>query len=663
MPLIGYSKEGISHSNSLILTGRQPKFRLHWYMKNLKPIVTSHWLPITGMIVMIILVAISYSNISGHQFLNWDDIDYIRKNNRIKSFTIDNTIWMFSDFSMANWHPLTWLSYTFNYVIWKTDPIPYKVTNIILHTINCILVYALTLKILTHVKNNFNSPNTSKFYLLTYKELQYASIFAAIIFGIHPLHVESVTWISERKDVLYSLFFLVTLLFYIKHKETDKDRKWLIASIFMFLFSLMSKPMSVTTPLILILIDIYPLNVLRNNFSIKKAVKILIPNKTTYLILSFLVTLITLLTQSAGIQGSEKLALDSRLINACMSILQYIYHFFWPVNLSTFYSFHPWSTDPNIYSLVPIFVVFAITGWFIFLATKRKIYFPLVGWLYFIITLLPVLGIVKVGAQAAADRYTYMPLLSLFIVASAYVAIFFHSILVKKIQLIAGIMVIASLTFTLTNLTYRQQDHWKNSDSIWEKAISYSPGTAAIPYSNRGSNYYRRGEFRAAVLEFSKALAILPGDIINMEKLGKTYELMKEDTLAIDTYKSIITSHPEHPVGYIRLGDLFYRMQRVEEAKHLYNKAFQLFPTLPATLQRSALVDYFDNNYESAEEKINYLLKIRPNHTGSLQLLAKIKMNTAQYDEAKIIAQQLLAKNPDDSLAIELLAQIESIEN
>jgi len=627
--------------------------------------MATHRIPIIGILMAAVLITIAYSNISGHKFLNWDDVEYVLKNNRIKSFSLDNLLWMFGDFSMANWHPLTWLTYTFNYAIWGGNPIPFKITNIILHTLNSILVYFLTFKILTNVKNNFHATTNSlfSFALLDNKDLQYAAVLAAILFGIHPLHVESVTWISERKDVLYSFFLLLTILFYINHREKSDCRKWLIASIVMFLLSLMSKPMSVTTPLILLLIDIYPLNVLANQSSLGKKIKILLPNKTTYILLSTLVSIITILTQRAGIQGSEQLTIDSRFINACMSILQYTYHYFWPFNLSTFYSFHPWSTDPNIYSLFPVAIVFCLTLWFIYLAVAKKILFPIIGWLYFIISLLPVIGIVKVGAQAAADRYTYMPLLSFIVINASAIVMLYRINQDHKLFEIFVISTVAGLFSILTYITYQQNNYWKDDESLWTRAIAYSPGTAATPYNNLGAMYFRRGESRSAILEFNKALAIEPNNLTTMEQIGKAYQIMREDAFAIDAYKQLITIYPEHPIGYIRLGDFFYSKHQVDKAKELYTKAFIIMPSLPSTLQRSALVDYLEYNYEASERKLNYVLKLSPDNIGSLQLLAKVKFGLKQYDEANKIANKLLEINPKDTLAFELLQQTNSLVN
>jgi len=617
--------------------------------------INKHRLTVIWLAVTLVLIAISYSGITSQKILNWDDTDYLLKNGKIRSFSLDNIIWMFSDFSMANWHPLTWLSYTFNYSIWGNNATAYKAINVVLHSLNSILVYFLTYKILLLVRNNYHSNTTSVFAKFTDKDLLIGSLFCATLFAIHPLHVESVSWISERKDVLYSLFFLLTFLTYIKYKESNKKSNWFIISVVMFLCSLMSKPMAVTMPVLLILIDIYPLRTLKDKRSAKEIFSALFDRKITFILLAFLVSSIAILTQKSGIQDTEHLAIDSRIINACLSILLYIYNYAFPVNLSTYYSFHPWSTDPNIFSILPVATVGLVTLGFIYLAIRKKIFFPIIAWLYFIISLLPVIGIIKVGGQAAADRYTYLPLLSAFILTGAFAALLHNYVCNSKIKVIASSFIAATLIASFSYLTYEQNKHWTDDYSLWIRAINYSPGLSAIPYNNLGAMYFRQGESRSAIVQFNKALAIQPNDLLTMVRIGKAYELMREEAFAINAYNNVINAHPKHPTAYIRLGDLFYRKKLVDKAKMYYSKAFELYPTAPSTLQRSALVDFMNKDYDSAEEKLKYLQQISPNNRGGLQLLAKIMINTGRINEAKTIATTLLAKHRKDNFAKEIL--------
>lgn len=618
-----------------------------------------HTTSIVGYILIVFFICIAYSNITIQNFLEWDDTHYVLTNQHIQSFTIKNILWMFTDFSMGNWHPVTWLSYVINYILWGDNPLPYKIINIVIHILNSALVYIISFRLLKHVKNSYHSNLGSALYDVSNNELQYASIFVGILFSIHPLHVESVSWISERKDVLYSFFFLLTIICYLNYKEEHLNKKWFILSIIMFLLSLGSKSMSVTTPAILVLIDIYPLNLVKKNNSLKDSLKLLFHDKITFILLAILVSLIALLTQTGAIKSAGILSLDSRIINACMSIFQYLFHFLYPANLSTFYSFQPWAKDPNIFSAIPIFAFVVITGFFIYLAKSKKVYFPFVCWLYFIIALLPVIGIVKVGGQASADRYTYMPLLSAYVVFAAFVAIIWHKAQIKLYHKYTVLVVLFSWIVLLTHFTYLQNAYWKNDETLWMRAISLDPGNSDMPYSNLGAIYINSRNTGAAIIALNKSIDIQPLNSGALLRLGQAYELMGKDKQAMYAYKKIIRTLPNDATGYVSLGDFYYRHQNIDEAKYFYKKAFTMVPNLPATLERSALVDFLDHNYKSAEIKLNYVLQLIPNDKGSMQILANTKLNMGQVDAAKDIAQNILAEYPNDTFAIQFLNDLD----
>ena len=627
-------------------------------MDQLATKIKEHSDSLVGFSLIIIFICIAYSNIPSQQFLEWDDTHYVLSNRHIQSFTLSNVIWMLTDFSMGNWHPLTWLSYAVNYAIWGDNPLPYKMINLLIHALNSVLVYFLTFRLLKHAKHFFHTSPSSGLYDISDNELKFASIFIGILFSVHPLHVESVSWISERKDVLYSLFCLLTIICYLKHKE-EKDKRWYITSIVMYLMSLSSKSMSVTLPAVLILLDIYPLRTIADISSVKHKIKELLHNKTTYILLSFLVSLIAILTQKSAIQAAEILPLESRLINAFMSIFQYLYRFLIPDNLSTFYSFHPWATDPNFFSILPVAAFIATTGILIFLANKKQIYFPIVAWLYFIITLLPVIGLIKVGGQASADRYTYMPLLSIYVVFASVVAIALHRSKQKIYQKYTLLALLLAWLASLTYLTNVQNTYWRDDKTLWTRAIDLEPGISAMPYSNLGANYINSKNLRAAIVPLNKSIDIQPKNSTALQRLGKAYELMAKDKMAMFAYKKIIETLPTDATGYVVLGDFYYRKNKVDQAKILYNKAFEIIPNIPATLQRSALVDFLEHDYNSAEKKLTFVLQMMPNDIGSMQILANTKLNMGKVDEARKIAQTIRQKNPSNSFAIQFLNDLE----
>lgn len=612
-----------------------------------------------GFVAICILTFFSYSNIESHTFLNWDDITYILNNDHIQEFNTANLYWMFTNYEQGNWHPITWLSFTANFELWGQNPVAFKLVNISIHALNSCLVFFLTYLLLYAAKTRFHAETATTFGQLSEFELNIAAFFAALLFAVHPTHVESVTWIVERKDVLSALFFLATLVSYTKYRLNDNHPRWLTLALVFFLCSLMSKPMAVTIPAVLIILDIYPLKAVRmENFRFE-TVKSLLSNKMSFILLALVVSMITIITQRAGIHALESAPIDTRLINACMSIILYLYNFLIPTDLSPFYPFHPWSLQPNLFSFIPVAGFLAVTGYFLYLF-KKKTYFPLAAWLYMIVTLLPVIGIVKVGFQAAADRYTYIPLLSVFVVTGAGVALLLHYAKQFRFGLHATASLCVIVLLLFSHLTYRQNDVWESDIVLWTTVNSKYPGQAAVSYSNLGTHYYGNGDFNKAVQYFGMSLGIEPDNIDTLEKIAKAYEQAQNDALARFYYESIIKVVPETPKGYVLLGDFYYRRQQLEQAKSLYSTAFSIAPQYEVTLLRGALVDYLNGAYQDSEKKLEYALTLSPEYFSALQLSALVATKLGNTSKARTIASKILTLKGDKSLAQELLTTIDN---
>jgi Tfp pilus assembly protein PilF len=620
----------------------------------------NHKLVLLGFIAIAIATIAAYWDIVHHEFLQWDDMLYIHNNKYIQSLSIENLYWMFTNYDVGNWHPLTWLTLAIDFEIWGYNPVAFKFVNVFIHIFNSLLVYYLTYTLLQLAQRNHHADANGLFSRVRASELSIASLLTAMLFAIHPQHVESVSWIAERKEVLCGLFFLATILAYLKYKATN-NKKWLTISTIMFFCSLMAKPMAVTIPLVLILVDIYPLKTVSTTKSFKQNIKLLYENKLIFFLLSAFVALITLFTQRHGIQGSEYLPLDSRLINACMAIILYIYKFFWPANLSPFYPFHNWSLEPGIFSIIPVLAIVSITATLLALI-RKNIYFPAISALYILITLLPVIGIIKVGSQAAADRYTYLSLLSLFVILGGGLSMVIHFLKEKILAKTAFVMVTVTVIITFGIFTFKQNEIWKTDQTLWDEAIQQYPGTADRAYSNLGEVHLNKGNYPQAINNFHKALAIQPENSFILEKTGKAYQRLNNDKLAAHYFKTITRIYPESSRGYLLLGDLFYSRKILDQAKNMYNKAFYLTPNAVPTLQRKALVDYLDGNLHSAMQKTDYLLAISPNSIGGLQLSAKIHLKANNLSKAAKIADKILDLKPDDSFATELLATINQIK-
>ena len=299
------------------------------------------------------------------------------------------------------------------------------------------------------------------------------------------------------------------------------------------------------------------------------------------------------------------------------------------------------------------------------------------------ISLLPVIGIVKVGYQAAADRYTYIPMIGFFIASAGGIAIILqHSgkfITLKYIILAAAFLSIASLT----TLTKQQNTYWENDEKLWSRAIELYPGLAGLAYSNMGTIRFRERNFSAALIDYNKSLSINNNDLTIMEKIGRTYEFMGKAGLALKQYQKIVDIFPDISYSYILLGDLQYRCLllrhrhllragRVAERQGARTRARERSrlrlrqadrARLPATLQRAALADFLDNKLTDANKKLEYLFMISPDNVGAMQLAAKIHLAMGNHEQAKSFAMKILSLRKNDAFATEILAHINQSAN
>ena len=373
----------------------------------------------------------------------WDDVLYVSENTLIRTLSISSLYEMLISFHASNWHPLTWLSLALDYSFWTLDPLGYHLTNILLHGLNVLLVFFVTIKLIVQAENALSSQ--SKQEPLTLNRFLIAAGTTALLFGLHPIHVESVVWVSERKDLLCTLFFLLTIFSYLKYTSSIIERKrWFIVCLSLFLLALMSKPMAVTLPLTLLLLDIYPLKrislypfrTLHNSSPFLE--------KIPFLTLSVVSSIITVLAQHTGgaIRTIERFPADARLLNALNSLVFYLQKILLPIKLVPFYPFPArvyWLDSEHFLSVIFVLTITASCLWSL---TQGK-HLLFIAWSYYVITLLPVLGIIQVGGQSAADRYTYLPSLGIFILMGVGISWVFENLAKLKRRIaIAGLVLI-----------------------------------------------------------------------------------------------------------------------------------------------------------------------------------------------------------------------------
>jgi tetratricopeptide (TPR) repeat protein len=466
-----------------------------------------------------------YWPVRNHEFLHYDDDVYVTKNPDVQSgLSWQGVKWAFTTGHASNWHPLTWLSLMLDCWLFGVKPGPMHIVNVFFHVANTILLFIVLSRMTKSV---------------------WQSAFIAGLFALHPLHVESVAWVAERKDVLSTLFWLLTMLAYTRYAERPSVGRYFLTLV-LFVLGLMSKPMLVTLPFVLLLLDYWPLGRLFNpKFS---AVRLLL-EKLPLLILSIVSSVITFIVQqrSGAVADSNRLLLDERVINAIVSYLTYIGKMIWPTGLAVLYP-HPGSTTPVSRAVIYGSILVLITIFFVCYCRRYK--YLIVGWLWYLGTLVPVIGIVQVGSQAMADRYTYVPLIGIFIIIAFGVTELLKEKPFGKIALgvLAGISLSACVVVTSNQLKY-----WKDSLLLFEHTLSVIESSSIMEnnYANILSNLGRPGE---AAAHLSEALKLLPNSPEIHNNYGNALREMGKLDEAIAQYKIAIKLDPDFTLAYYNLG-------------------------------------------------------------------------------------------------------------
>jgi len=468
-------------------------------------------------------------------FVNWDDTQYLLENRHIQSIDPDFLRWAFFDFYADNWHPLTWLSHAADYALWGWNPLGHHLTNVILHAVNTFLVVVLALRLVEagnarggraqepplQVSSRFTSQD-SRFPLI-------ASAVTGLLFGLHPIHVESVAWVSERKDLLCALFYLLAVLEYMSYMSHKTYRAYSLA-LFFFVLALMSKPMAVSLPVVLLILDWYPLR----SWSYKK-VTALFAEKLPFIILSIVSGVLTIMSQRSGNAIIFIYPLSARLFVAAESLFAYLGKMIWPVNLVPFYPYPENISFPLLTYVSVVALPFLITAACFAISKKHK--WLIAVWGYFVVTLIPVLGIVQVGGQSMADRYTYLPGLGPFFMVGLVAAWAFNKIDALKKQMIlfkaVPVAVIAVAVLSMAYLTFKQIQIWRSSIDLWSYVIEKEPGKVCRAYMNRSAAYDETGEYDKAIADYDTAVAIWPFDADVYYGRGKVFSKVRQFDKAV----------------------------------------------------------------------------------------------------------------------------------
>jgi len=567
---------------------------------------------------LILSTLLVFWQVRNFDFINYDDKAYIYENPHVlNGLTGNGVVWAFTTNYSANWHPLTWLSHMLDCELFGKNPCPMHLVNVAFHMANTLLLFII-----------FNRMT----------KCIWPSAFVAALFAIHPMHVESVAWIAERKDVLSTLFWLLTMLAYVRYVGKPSIGRYVIAIIF-FALGLMSKPMLVTLPFILLLIDYWPLNrFLNSKFSILNS----FIEKLPFLILSGISCVITFLVQRSGgaVKGIDELFLKDRIANACLSYARYTGKLFVPRNLAVFYPFDA-NRFPYWQIVLCALLLLSISVLVIYFGRKHR--YLLVGWFWFVGTLVPVIGLVQVGAQAYADRYTYIPYIGLFIMLAWGLPELLSGWRFRNIffGMAAPITLIA-----LGIGAYRYTSVWNNSTTLFSHAIEVTNNNS-LAHNNLGSFYLDNKRYQDAMESLKQAISINPGLTEAYANLGIAYEKLGRWQDAIENYKQAIRIRPDWAEAHCRLGAAYGKIGSFQDALEIYMQAVRIEPTL-AEAHNGLGAAYIDlGRYQDALESCQQAIRITPDSADAYYNLGQAFIGLGRYDEALDSFNQAIKINPD----------------
>jgi len=531
-----------------------------------------------------------YAQVIGHQFITLDDPSYIRENPNVnRGVTLAGLAWAFTTFDAANWHPLTWISHMIDCQLFGTNAGRHLLVNTLIHAANTLLIF---------------------YFLLRTTHARWPSALVAALFALHPLHVESVAWASERKDTLSTFFGLLSLIAYVRYAEARSISRyaWVVITLAL---GLLAKPMLVTWPFVMLLLDYWPLQLTTRgpSTSLGTTVKKLVLEKIPLFTLVAASVIITFLAQSHGgaVRTFAAAPVGFRLSNALVSYVKYLLLTFWPNNLAVYYPLPPTGT-PTWQVVGAAFVLIGITALCFFQRRIRP--YLIVGWLWFLGTLVPVIGFVQVGGQTMADRYFYIPSIGLFIAIVFGLADFARSWHVTP-PLSAGIA--AGVLLILATLTNAQIQRWRDSFTLFEHTLAVTPPNLHIEH-NLGLALGGSGRYDEAAAHFEKALRIDPNFYDGLVGMGVTREFQGRLPEAIDYFQAAIRSQPDTSTAHLQLGRLLWKQNSDQAALEEIGRASQLAPKDADIRADFGLALQLVGRMPEAIEQFHEALRMNPNN-------------------------------------------------
>jgi protein O-mannosyl-transferase len=566
-----------------------------------------------------------------YDFINYDDDLYIYENpNIVSGLTRPAMLWAFTRAHAGNWHPLTSLSHMLDCQVYGLNAGGHHFTNVLLHTLAVVLLFLFLQKV---------------------TRAPWRSAFVAAVFAVHPLRVESVAWIAERKDVLSGVFFMLTLLAYARYVSCQRSLPRYLLVAFFFALGLMAKPMLVTLPLVLLLLDYWPLcrfgsQPLGNAATSARSSTFsrLVAEKIPLFLLSLLSSLLTWWAQRTFMRSTSEIPLVLRAENAIVSYVRYLRQLLWPADLAPFYP-HPQATLSLLLVIAAAVLLVAISV--VVLRYGRKRPYLITGWGWYLIMLLPVIGLVQVGEQALADRYTYLPQIGIVLAITWTAADATAGI--RQLQRFVAFTAVA-VTVTLAWCACHQTRYWRNSESLWLQTLAVTENND-LAHNNLGSVWLRSGRVDDAIREYQAALKVTPESPLARNNLGSAFLKQGKVAEAIQEFQRVLSRNPQSITGRFNLAAALLKSGRTAEAVAEYEKVLAIKPdfaeghlALGHALMRA-------ERLPEAIAQFKISVQLQPGHAHARNSLATAFAAKQQWGEAIRCWRETLEINPKDVAA------------
>jgi hypothetical protein len=535
----------------------------------------------------------------------WDDNHNLVENFNYRGLSSSHLYWMFTTFHDANYHPLAWLTLGFDFVLWGMNPAGYHLTNIVLHVINSVLFYFL---IVVFIRQTNIASNTGL------AGVQVGAVFGALFFAIHPLRVETVAWISTRGDLLCGVFYILTIIAYVRMSDIEAyndRRKWFLLALLFFMFSLLSRAWGMTIPLVLIILDVYPLRRFVFASLSTSSFKQTLIEKIPFLLLALGAAIFAIQAKEGPMLMVAEHGIIDRLMQAAYGLYFYIFKTVMPIKLSPFYllgkAFNPMETKYVLSALAVLGITLGLT------VMRRRWPWALTAWVCYAVIVSPLLGFVQSGPQIAADRYTYIACMPFAVLAGAgayRLWLAWQKASLSWPVFISVITMISAVLIVLFFISFGQTGIWRDNYTFWNYVIKLDPGNY-IAYNNRGVLLKEQeGDLIKVQEDYNKAIELYPGHEGAYYNRGLLHEQQGDLVGAIADYSSVIRLDPRHAKAYNNRGALRKAQGDLDGAMEDFDTAIRLAPFSPEAYANRGMIHLSKNDLQRAFDDFTKVLEV-----------------------------------------------------